>query len=65
MPSVPTQRYGFSDNALGALGPPSFADVALTLDGSDRAISIALVYHGGGQGAGHSDEPMACSSASR
>ncbi len=45
---VPTEPYGFSNNAEGTFGPPGFDDAALTLDGSDRAVAIELVYHGGG-----------------
>jgi uncharacterized protein (DUF2141 family) len=45
---VPIEPYGFSNDAQGTLGPPGFADAALTLDGGDRTIRISLVYHGGG-----------------
>ena len=45
---VPTEPYGFSNNAEGFLGPPSFADAAILLDGSDTSITIAFIYHGGG-----------------
>jgi uncharacterized protein (DUF2141 family) len=42
---VPTEPYGFSNDALGTLGPPSFAEVAIALDGADRTIEISLVTH--------------------
>jgi uncharacterized protein (DUF2141 family) len=45
---VPTEPYGFSNNAQGMLGPPTFEEAALSLNGSDQAISIDLVYHAGG-----------------
>jgi uncharacterized protein (DUF2141 family) len=44
---VPVEPYGFSNDAQGFLGPPSFSDAALTLDGSDRSIVIKLNFHGG------------------
>lgn len=43
---VPTEPYGFSNDAYGFLGPPTFADAALWLDGSDKAVTVSLVYHG-------------------
>jgi uncharacterized protein (DUF2141 family) len=46
---VPTEPYGFSNNAQGFLGPPSFDDAAMTLDGSDQAVVVALVYHSSGR----------------
>jgi uncharacterized protein (DUF2141 family) len=42
---VPTEPYGFSNNAQGFLGPPTFADAAMTLDGSNEPVDIALVSH--------------------
>ena len=45
---VPTEPYGFSNNAEGFLGPPSFAEAAILLDGSDTSITIAFIYHGAG-----------------
>jgi uncharacterized protein (DUF2141 family) len=41
---VPTEGYGFSNNALAALGPPDFKEVAVRLDQADEEISISLVY---------------------
>jgi uncharacterized protein (DUF2141 family) len=39
---VPSEPYGFSNDAHGFLGPPEFAAAALTLDGSDKAVTIVL-----------------------
>jgi uncharacterized protein (DUF2141 family) len=47
---VPTEPYGFSNNAQGFLGPPRFDDAAMTLDGSDKAVVVTLVYHSSGGG---------------
>jgi uncharacterized protein (DUF2141 family) len=41
---VPTEGYGFSNNAQGFLGAPSFAAAAVTLDGSDQSIAVSLIY---------------------
>jgi uncharacterized protein (DUF2141 family) len=41
---VPTEGYGFSNNAEGFLAAPSFKDTAVMLDSPDRAISITLKY---------------------
>jgi uncharacterized protein (DUF2141 family) len=45
---VPTEPYGFSNDAQGFLGPPAFKDAAVALDGADRTLSVALVYHSQG-----------------
>jgi uncharacterized protein (DUF2141 family) len=42
---VPTEPYGFSNNAVGTLGAPRFAEVAVALDGADRTVEVALVTH--------------------
>jgi uncharacterized protein (DUF2141 family) len=39
---VPSEPYGFSNDAHGFLGPPEFAAAALRLDGSDKAVTIVL-----------------------
>jgi len=39
---MPTERYGFSNDATGFMGPPGFSAAAVRLDGSDRKISITL-----------------------
>jgi uncharacterized protein (DUF2141 family) len=41
---IPTEGYGFSNDAEGFLGPPSFKDAALMLDSHDREIAITLKY---------------------
>jgi uncharacterized protein (DUF2141 family) len=41
---VPTEGYGFSNDAQGFLGAPSFAAAAVALDGEDRSIAIPLIY---------------------
>ncbi len=41
---VPTEGYGFSNNAQGFLGAPSFAESSVTIDGEDTSISISLIY---------------------
>jgi uncharacterized protein (DUF2141 family) len=39
---APTEIYGFSNNARGVFGPPSFADAAITIDGSNTKQRIHL-----------------------
>jgi uncharacterized protein (DUF2141 family) len=43
---VPIEPYGFSNDAQGSLGPPSFKKAAFTLEGEDKSIEINLIYHG-------------------
>jgi uncharacterized protein (DUF2141 family) len=38
----PTERYGFSNNARGCYGPPSFSATAFTLNAVETAIEICL-----------------------
>lgn len=38
---VPREQYGFSNNARGFMGPPSFEDAAFSLEGKTE-ISISL-----------------------
>jgi uncharacterized protein (DUF2141 family) len=38
---IPTEKYGFSNNAKGKYGPPSFDDCRFTVEG-DREIEITL-----------------------
>jgi uncharacterized protein (DUF2141 family) len=47
---VPTEGYGFSNDAQGFLAAPSFAAAGLTLDAGDRAITISLIYPKTAQG---------------
>ena len=39
---MPTERYGFSNNARGRFGPPSFASTAFTLNSPQMTIAIEL-----------------------
>ncbi len=41
---LPQEGYGFSNNAKGFLGPPSFSKAAFTLDGPVKNISIKASY---------------------
>ena len=42
---VPTEGYGFSNDAQGTAGPPNFSQAAFDFDGkTDRAISFSLNY---------------------
>lgn len=38
---LPTERYGFSNNARGRMGPPGFEAAAVEVD-ADRSISVEL-----------------------
>lgn len=38
---LPTERYGFSNNARGRMGPPSFDAAAVAVD-ADASISVEL-----------------------
>jgi uncharacterized protein (DUF2141 family) len=42
---VPLEPYGFSNDAQGILGPPSFADAGFDLAEADRAMTISLIRH--------------------
>ena len=41
---IPREGYGFSNDARGLAGPPSFAKAAFTLDGNHQVITITLQY---------------------
>jgi uncharacterized protein (DUF2141 family) len=41
---VPTEGYGFSNNAQGRLGAPDFESAAVTTDAADQAVTISLIY---------------------
>ncbi len=45
---IPTEGYGFSNNARGLFGPPGFDDAAFTIEaGDDRpAVTVTLGYPG-------------------
>jgi uncharacterized protein (DUF2141 family) len=62
---VPTEPYGFSNDAQGFLGAPSFEEAALSLGSGDRAITIDLVYHAGGVTAPLPDDDPPSPSADR
>lgn len=40
---VPTEPYGFSNDARGFFGAPSFDAAAVAVDGTDRSVTIVLV----------------------
>ena len=41
---VPTEGYGFSNDALGSGGPPKFSQAAFDYDGTDKTITVTLNY---------------------
>ncbi len=41
---VPTEGYGFSNDARGRFGPPAFDAAAMTLDGTGWTITVTLRY---------------------
>lgn len=41
---VPTAGYGFSNNAQGFLGAPSFDAAAVSIDRADASIAMTLIY---------------------
>jgi uncharacterized protein (DUF2141 family) len=41
---APTEGYGFSNDAKGFLGAPSFKDAAVMLDDNEKEITITLKY---------------------
>jgi uncharacterized protein (DUF2141 family) len=45
---VPTEPYGFSNHAQGFLGPPSFDDAAIVLDGRNDAAVVELIHNDDG-----------------
>ncbi len=40
---MPTEGFGFSNNAMGDMGPPSFDQAAFTVDG-DKELEVNLIY---------------------
>ncbi|RYF31358.1 MAG: DUF2141 domain-containing protein [Comamonadaceae bacterium] len=42
MLGIPTERYGFSNDAKGNMGPPGFDAVAMPVQGTDLATAIHL-----------------------
>ena len=52
---MPTEGYGFSNGAVGFMGPPSFADAAVNVGEGEAApsVSVPIAYpEAGGQEAG-------------
>ena len=52
---MPTEGYGFSNGAVGFMGPPSFADAAVTVGEGEAmpSVSVPIAYSdAGGQGSG-------------
>jgi uncharacterized protein (DUF2141 family) len=41
---VPKEGYGFSNNAMGMFGPPSFDDAVIVV-ATKKSVSITLTYH--------------------
>lgn len=41
---IPTEGYGFSNNAKGVLGAPSFSDASFTYDGRNVEMTMSLHY---------------------
>ena len=41
---IPTEGYGFSNNARGVLGAPSFSDASFTYDGRNVDMTMSLHY---------------------
>ena len=39
---IPTEPYGFSNNARGFMGPASFTSAAITVSADDAALSITI-----------------------
>lgn len=39
---IPTEAYGFSNDASGTFGPASFADAKFKLEGASKSISIRV-----------------------
>jgi uncharacterized protein (DUF2141 family) len=62
---VPTEPYGFSNDAQGFLGPPGFKDAAFEIGSADKTMTITLVNHGAGVARlAPGDEPAKLSPAS-
>jgi uncharacterized protein (DUF2141 family) len=44
MMGLPKEGYGFSNDAMGMLGPPDFEAAKITLDSPSRSLSIKVNY---------------------
>jgi uncharacterized protein (DUF2141 family) len=42
--NVPTEGYGFSNDAQGSGGPPKFGQAAFSFDGAAKALTVDLDY---------------------
>lgn len=42
---MPVEGFGFSNNVMGEMGPPSFTQAAVTVDGETRT-AVSLIYMG-------------------
>jgi uncharacterized protein (DUF2141 family) len=40
---IPTEKYGFSNNAKGKMGPPAFKDCMIKMEDEDLVIYITLL----------------------
>ncbi|GHT58672.1 hypothetical protein AGMMS50239_03660 [Bacteroidia bacterium] len=40
---IPTEKYGFSNNARGKMGPPAFKDCMIKVEEEDTVIYITLM----------------------
>ena len=40
---MPTEGYGFSNGAVGFMGPPSFEDAAITVGEGDADVSVSVL----------------------
>ena len=41
---VPKEGYGFTNDARGRAGPPTFGNAAFDFDGTDRTVTVTLQY---------------------
>jgi len=41
---IPTEGYGFSNDARGSLGPPSFTDAAIVIGSSNATNAVSIQY---------------------
>lgn len=38
---IPTEKYGFSNNAVGNMGPPTYSDMKISVD-KDKVVRITM-----------------------
>jgi len=43
---MPVEGFGFSNDVMGQMGPPSFESAAFSVE-EDRTVSISMIYMGG------------------